>query len=58
MTRQELISNSDIQLGPLQYERVVTAIPTIWKKLLKDNRTLNNDYIVFADCNIIINKMT
>jgi hypothetical protein len=31
MTRQELIANSDIQLAPLQYKMVLTAIPTKWK---------------------------
>jgi hypothetical protein len=58
MTRQEVTANTDIQLTPLQYEMLISAIPTKWKKLLKSNRTTNNDHNVKTECTIIINKTT
>jgi hypothetical protein len=37
---------------------MVSAIPNTWKILLRENSTLNTEYIVFADCIITIDNMT
>jgi hypothetical protein len=44
------------QLQPLRYESLISAIPTKWKRMLNDNKTLNNNYLVFRDTTITINN--
>jgi hypothetical protein len=56
MTRHELISNSGIQLKPLQYEMIKSAIPVKWKNIIKTNRTTHYERDTKIECTVKINK--
>jgi hypothetical protein len=57
MDKEEFLAHTGIKLRPLQYESVIAAIPKVWKKLVKEGGPRNNDYLVFAECNVRITNM-
>jgi hypothetical protein len=57
MSKQNLEHQLQDQIKPLRYESLISAIPNEWKKLLKHNQNLNNNYLVFRDTSIIVNNI-
>jgi hypothetical protein len=56
LSKDELVQKTSLRIPPLQYEILISAIPRNWKKQIEDNASLNQNYLVFAECKIAINN--
>ena len=56
LSKDDFSRKASLTLAWLQYESIIAAIPKAWKTLINDNRTLDNNYLVFTNCKIMINN--
>jgi hypothetical protein len=53
-TRENIEKKYKVQIKPLTYNSITSAIPQKWKSLMKEDTNVNN-YFVFADHRVILN---
>jgi hypothetical protein len=56
ISKENLICKTLIRMALLQYERLITATPKSWEKMINDNTNLNRNYHVIKECKILIGK--
>jgi hypothetical protein len=54
ITQNELEKKYSIICRPLEYQRLVHAIPSTWKKELIQHKTVNMNYYVYNECKVNI----
>jgi hypothetical protein len=57
MSKQEISNEFQLLPKALEYESLLTAIPTQWKKMIKINKPLNKNYHVYKECKIKIEDL-